>query len=103
MKPQIGIVTAETAVNLRATPGGEVIDTLAHGSKLVIDSKLRPFDKRSGGWLKVRYGKLQGFVYGNYVKVIAAPKPKPKPRPKPKAKKRKRVVILIVRRKRRYK
>ena len=47
-----------------ASTGSEIIDLLAKGTALEIVSK-------KGDWYKVRIGNINGYVYSDYVKVVA--------------------------------
>ncbi|CAN2041577.1 hypothetical protein GMMP15_540018 [Candidatus Magnetomoraceae bacterium gMMP-15] len=61
---KIGSVNVPTKLNLRSEPNGQIIDSLSHGSNLLIleDHK---------DWLKIKSDNKKGFVSANYIDHIS--------------------------------
>lgn len=60
--PAVGRVTAMNKLNVRSSPGGEIIAGLQPGTVVEILS-------RSGEWFRIRYGKTAAYVHTSLVAV----------------------------------
>ena len=56
-------------LNMRASPGGAVLDILKEGSELDILG-------RTGGWLEVMLNGVKGYVASRYIRVTPTISPK---------------------------
>lgn len=68
--PKSGVVTLNdksSSLNLRSNPGGEIVTTLSHGTKIeILDS--------SGSWYKIKANGSVGYVLSAYINTSETPK-----------------------------
>lgn len=66
--------TTTNPLNIRATPNGEIVGSLAKGTLITIENT------GTGGWVPIA-SPIRGYVYGEYLAPCTQPTPNPNPVP----------------------
>jgi hypothetical protein len=72
-------VLASSGLRLRDKPDGKILDAVPYGSKITtLEAKNAKFPAEvegiKGSWVKVQFGKTQGYVFDGFLSKLPAPK-----------------------------